>query len=294
MRNVHQFHFEHRHFDIGKVGIDFVRMDCGDNIDVDQVRELPYYNCKVPLYGTCEYRVDKSVHRATAGDIFVSNPMEAIRKRFSTPYAQVLLHVDADHLERVLADECGHPPDAPLCFDPRPVSGTSTKLLVNLVKLLVADLAEGGASQERHVARHCERALLMAMLCSVPNNHSALLGSENVAVAPYYLRRAEAFIRENFREPMNIANIAAAAGVSGRALYYGFKRWRNTSPMAFLKAMRLDHARQELQKTSCLGVTGVAMDVGYNSMGHFSADYRTRFGERPSDTMRRCGLGRPQ
>ncbi len=60
--------------------------------------------------------------------------------------------------------------------------------------------------------------------------------------------------------------------------------------MGFLKAARLDRARSELIQAAQVGgtnVTEIALRVGYHHLNHFSCDYKARFGERPSDTLRR-------
>ncbi|UJW20126.1 MULTISPECIES: helix-turn-helix domain-containing protein [Pseudomonas] len=57
--------------------------------------------------------------------------------------------------------------------------------------------------------------------------------------------------------------------------------------MQYVKALRLDAARNELQ---CSGsdrlVSEVAEAWGFNHLGRFGEQYRRRFGELPSSTPR--------
>ena len=108
-------------------------------------------------------------------------------------------------------------------------------------------------------------------------------------VAPYYVRKAEEYLRGHLREDVTIEELAQVAGVSCRSLFYGFRRWRDTTPMAYLKKLRLDVARETLRSGARTGasVTDVATAVGFYHLSRFSGEYKARFGEPPSATLRR-------
>jgi transcriptional regulator GlxA family with amidase domain len=77
-------------------------------------------------------------------------------------------------------------------------------------------------------------------------------------------------------------------GASARTIFKTFRQSRGYSPMAFLKQVRLDHARRMLLKSdSKTSVTAVALACGFHNLGHFARDYRARFGELPSETLGR-------
>ena len=75
--------------------------------------------------------------------------------------------------------------------------------------------------------------------------------------------------------------------MSVRALHYAFRQNRARTPGEFVRERRLDRARDLLADAASRTVTEVAMDCGFNPMGDFSAAYRRRFGETPSQTLRR-------
>ena len=64
---------------------------------------------------------------------------------------------------------------------------------------------------------------------------------------------------------IGLADVASAAGVSARALQKAFRRFRDTTPMAHLRALRLDLARSELARAGSDGgsVTSVAIAHGF-------------------------------
>jgi transcriptional regulator GlxA family with amidase domain len=59
--------------------------------------------------------------------------------------------------------------------------------------------------------------------------------------------------------------------------------------MRYVKDLRLDRVRETLIQAdpAQVSITAVAMNYGFEHLGHFCADYKARFSERPRDTLRR-------
>ncbi|WFU05507.1 helix-turn-helix transcriptional regulator (plasmid) [Rhizobium sp. CB3171] len=82
--------------------------------------------------------------------------------------------------------------------------------------------------------------------------------------------------------PITITDMAAAAGVSVRALQINFRRFLNVTPMAYLRQLRLDGARQDLlTATPSATVSEIARRWGFIHQGRFSQEYRAAFGVLP-------------
>lgn len=169
------------------------------------------------------------------------------------------------------------------------------------------DLARTGSAAVYHIAqlfrREAERldgsrlvlaslrdALFTTLLTGQPHNASGQLGAPPPRVAPGCVRRAEEYIAAHATEPITLADVIAAAGVPARSLYAAFESCRGTTPMAFLRDRRLELARQRLlQAQATSSVAGVVRDLGLGNPGRFSAAYKQRFGESPSETLARAG-----
>jgi AraC-like DNA-binding protein len=108
-------------------------------------------------------------------------------------------------------------------------------------------------------------------------------------VAPAALRRAVGFIDAHAGEPVTLAQIAEAAGVTGRALQHTFLRYYSTSPTGYLRRVRLERAHRELQAadpTTGVTVATIARRWGWANPAHFAAAYRQAYGQLPSYTLR--------
>jgi transcriptional regulator GlxA family with amidase domain len=85
---------------------------------------------------------------------------------------------------------------------------------------------------------------------------------------------------------IGLADITVAAGVPGRTLLEHFRRYHGVSPMAYLRRARFAKVREALRHAEPENVTSIAMSLGFSHMGRFSVEYRKRFGESPSETLR--------
>lgn len=282
-----QFSLMHEGMQIGRVRIEIVKIDCGYPFEICHPDGFNYYTVKLPLGGECEFSHDGRRFVAAAGDAFANNPGEPSKKRFNGSYVQIIVCVSPDTLAEVVAAELGHPLVDPVRFDGAPQSGSAIKLLTRMVEFSLLDMGGREAAGHWRVARQFERTVLVTLLRAIPNNYSREIDRPRQDVAPFYVRRVEAFISDRLSDPLSMADIVAASGVSSRSLFYGFQRWRGTTPMAFLKAIRLDRARENLRRAAVDGgnITNIALGVGYSHLSRFSSDYRARFAERPSDTV---------
>jgi AraC-like DNA-binding protein len=105
---------------------------------------------------------------------------------------------------------------------------------------------------------------------------------------PDTVRRAVTFIDENAHNDITIADIAAAAFVTIRAVQLAFRRHLDTTPMAYLRRVRLAHAHQDLLAGDPAheSVTAVAYRWGFPNPARFAALYRQAYGTLPSHTLR--------
>jgi transcriptional regulator GlxA family with amidase domain len=104
---------------------------------------------------------------------------------------------------------------------------------------------------------------------------------------PRHVRAAIDFIHANLHQALTVIDIAEAAGVSVRSLQAGFQRFRDTTPVAYLRDIRLEAVHTELSLLeNRLPVSEVALKWGFTQMGRFAAQHRAVYGCHPSETAR--------
>jgi AraC-like DNA-binding protein len=105
---------------------------------------------------------------------------------------------------------------------------------------------------------------------------------------PADLKRALGWLRTRLAEPVELETLAQVAGVRPRTLETHFRTFLGTTPLGWVRRMRLARARQELLRAGPeASVTEVALQSGFTQLGRFSGEYRKSFDELPSATLRR-------
>jgi AraC family transcriptional regulator len=96
------------------------------------------------------------------------------------------------------------------------------------------------------------------------------------------LQRANAYLRDHLAEPVTLAAIARAAGLSRFHLIRQFKQAYGETPLKRLTRLRMAKARR-LLRTPRSSVTQVGLDCGYGNSAHFATAFRRHVGLSPSD-----------
>jgi anti-anti-sigma factor len=101
--------------------------------------------------------------------------------------------------------------------------------------------------------------------------------------------RAIAFIEERAGDDISVTDIAGAAFVTVRAVQLAFRRYLGTTPLGYLRRVRLERAHQQLLSADPdrTTVTAVAADWHFTNISRFSAYYRATYGVSPAQTLRR-------
>jgi AraC-like DNA-binding protein len=104
------------------------------------------------------------------------------------------------------------------------------------------------------------------------------------------VRRAIDYIEHHLAEPISMSDIVDHVGVSARSIQQGFRDELGVTPMGYLRDRRLERSREDLtdaEPSQGVTVTTVAERWGFNHLGTFAALYKKRWGESPSETLRR-------
>jgi AraC-like DNA-binding protein len=204
--------------------------------------------------------------------------------------AGIRLCLHKAHLIGQLAVLLGEPPDSPLEFGSEmDITQGHGQTLARYLLMAVADFqASGSILTNPIVISAFEQFIGTCLLLSHPHNFSTALGRLEMAITPRNVRRAIDYIDAHLDQAITIADIVKATGVPGRTLFTHFKEFKGVSPMRYIRNARLQRARESLLEAEPEGsVTAIAASSGFAHLGRFSIEYRRRFGESPSETLKR-------
>jgi AraC-like DNA-binding protein len=285
--------FRHRQAQLGPIVVN--SMQYGAGVMVTPPAFNDFYLLQFTLSGWCQIRQNKSDAILPPGSVAIVNPFRPFAKAWMPGARQVLLRIDRQLVEREFRAWTGVDDPSPIEFDLSPIVDIAkVSTLTRYVRMLCEDLRnEESALAYPHVRQRIASGLASILLRSMPHNRMRALESATWPGAPFFVRRVEQYIEEHAREAIALGDLTGVAGVSTRALQMGFRMFRNTTPMAYLRSFRMELARAELARAGQHfgSVTSVANAVGFAHMGRFAQDYKARFGESPSSTLSRGTVG---
>ncbi len=91
-------------------------------------------------------------------------------------------------------------------------------------------------------------------------------------------------IKQDYTNPIAVAELASLAGLSPSSFHEHFKALTATTPLQYQKDLRLLEARRLLMEGNH-SVSGVALEVGYESPTQFSREYSRKFGNSPRNDL---------
>jgi AraC family transcriptional regulator len=99
-------------------------------------------------------------------------------------------------------------------------------------------------------------------------------------------RHARELLGLRFREALTLTDLSRAVGLSRFRLCRAFRAVTGTTLHAFRDQLRLRAALEPLGRAGG-DLTGLALDLGYSSHSHFTANFRKAFGVTPSQARAR-------
>ncbi len=192
------------------------------------------------------------------------------------------------HLSALTGAATHAPPRFALHLDLRSSAGAALQRLIQFIH--EASESAGGVLGSAHVLVHLREALMSAMLAGIESTASHLFQRSPPGTSRRAVRQAEEYLAAHASEPVAISDLAALTGVGLRSLERSFRAVHGCSIRAFLTSTRLELARRHLL-TAAPGttITQIVYASGFSHPGKFSLAYRGRFGESPSETLRRAG-----
>jgi AraC-like DNA-binding protein len=94
------------------------------------------------------------------------------------------------------------------------------------------------------------------------------------------LLRVQQYVAENLPQTITLADLANASGLSRMHFAAQFRRATGLRPHEFVLKERIDNAKRALSSTD-LPLIQIAMDVGFQTHSHFSANFKRIVGISP-------------
>lgn len=247
---------------------------------VAQGRKVARFGALELAYAPCHYLV-------VTGDGMMES--ELLEASVDHPYLSITIELPCDVIAKTLlaladADASTIVPtdaDPPPAFV-GPVDRTIKDTIARYVRACEDPL------EQRLVAPHVLEELVFRLLRG--DAAAVLRGAVGRDPDAGAIQRAMRFMRERSTHALSVEDVARHVGMGASHFAHRFRAVAQTSPMRYLKQLRLHDARA-LMLAESLRVAEVATRVGYESTSHFARDFKTHFGATPSEYLRQFRAG---
>ncbi|RIX84172.1 helix-turn-helix domain-containing protein [Acidovorax cavernicola] len=159
-----------------------------------------------------------------------------------------------------------------------------TRLLGAALSLARDNLAQ----LEQPAARHMlSLSLADAVLHCLGSDAFEARLPASTAARRHIVAKAREYMQAHADEPISVPDLCVATGVSRRSLQYAFEDVLHLSPVTYLRVMRLNRVRCEMQACREDTIGDIAARWGFWHLSRFAIDYARLFGELPSATRAR-------
>lgn len=259
---------------------------------IDIGRCGPYYAVHMPMNGRALGTVAGKPFEANSVSAVVTNPDDPVHIRFDHDSPQLIVRIEKERLESYLTRLVGHLLTHPLAFEPTlNLASDAAMRWHGAMQLLHTEVFYSGSLVRRGLGiGPLEDFLMSTLLLLQPSTYHEVWTQSAVPPGRRAVRRAIDYIERHLAEPITMSDIADHVGASVRSIQQGFRDELGVTPMGYLRDRRLERSREDL--TDCepsdgVTVTAVAERWGFNHLGTFAALYKKRWGESPSQTLRR-------
>lgn len=285
---------EFRQYDVrsarlGDARFNLVQVDSVSGYDIEMMNNPDLVLLHIVMRGSAQLQQGSTRVDVAPAQMVLLEGMARSHKRWRGSTQLLMISLSRSRMERLVASETGIGIGTPLNFGVMQVLDLErVSTLWNYIVTICRDLSGPQPCFDGRLGRLAEQTLLLLLLKAVPSNYKwAFADDSSSSVAPYYVYRVEKYIRVHAHEEISPDDLVSVGGVSARSIYNGFRRFRSTTPMGYVKAVRLDRARDALIRgpRGRTNVTEAATAAGYTNLSQFSRDYKARFGEAPSQTL---------
>ncbi|MDF8331913.1 AraC family transcriptional regulator [Novosphingobium cyanobacteriorum] len=263
-------------------------MSYGAPVTIDPGYLETFYLMMLPFSGRAEIMAGDRTFVSDQHTGSLLNPDQSVRMNWEGDCAKRMVRIERTAMEQQLSRLLDRPLRQPLRFDPVMRMDSRAMVWWRYVGLLIDELDSlGPQSSKTATVSQLESLLMTSVLEVQPHNYSEALSQPRGAIAPRHVRLVERYIEAHAHEPIDLTRLIEVSGVSARSLFDGFHRFRGTSPMAYLRSVRLKGVRDTLL-SGPVGktVSEIATEWQFFELGRFAGLYRQCYGETPSQTLR--------
>lgn len=247
-----------------------------------------FYLFQVPVQGKSAIGVGKHTVIADQNTATIISPKLGLQLDWEEDCEQFLIKIPKTLLDEACMQLLDIAPEEQIQFHPQyQINSAHGAAWQHQVSTVLSYATPEHQFPSQWLKNH-ELSLLQHLLLTQPNNYSRYFHHTSRMTGQRRLRLARHYIKQNIGENLKLEDIARACESSVRSLTEAFRVQLNTSPTQYIRKVRLEAVRQELMKAKpSAQITEIAIRLGFNHLGRFSAWYKEAYDESPYETLQK-------
>lgn len=274
---------------LARASISYFNYRAATVIKIESQRD--HYIVEIPLSGVADTCLGRNRFISRKGSAAIISPGTDFRARWTADCTKLLMIFEREAVERELCNILQKSVRNPVVFElGMDLESHTGKSLWRTVRYVIKELEHYSSTTDLNalVRVQLEQLLTWSLLLNQQNNYSSVLADGDLPCQPRFIRKAEEYMRAHCAQPLSIEELSRNACVSPRNLFAGFRKHKGMSPLSYFTNLRFELVHEALKKGSPREtVSRIATKWGFYQLGRFSVEYKRRYGESPSQTLKR-------
>lgn len=276
--------FRHRQIEFGRSGFNVLQY--GNRVSVSS-RFEDFYMLEMPLAGGVDITFGTETIRSSAGKALILSPGPKFHSHWREDTRQWMLQIDRQLIEERLTRASRRGGLSNPIFNPViDLNASHGRRLASVLREFSEIFAVPAPNVAPESVQSAIGSVIDELLRNVAFTSGISIVPERLHASPRHVKLAMDALKIRYAERLLIPAIAAAVGVSERALYEGFQTYYQRTPHEVLTRIRMEAARRLIREDG-RSAAEAARSVGIHHLGRFSATYKDTFGVLPSADIRR-------
>lgn len=259
----------------------------------ETTNEIDGFLVTIPGAGDVVWSNESGMHLVRKGEATVVDQRCVTSAAYAPRMTCKTVYISNADMLRVLTIILGKPPKQRMNFAQYNALPAQVKFIQDLIETIL-QLSDLPSAQAIRIMPSLLESLISAVVFSFKNNYSSLIYNVSSAPlpTPHCIKLAAEYMYQNQDPHLTVGEVAAYAGISVRSLQTGFKRYKDTTPILFLREIRLQNACMRLAEFIPPSIPEIALVCGFSNYQVFCKYYLQRFGEHPKITVQKAAQRR--
>lgn len=262
--------------------LDICQIKYGSNVEICCETLGDAYHLQFMLSGQCEWTDERGWAQFQAGQIMMVNPDQYVKQIYAKNVRKFIVKIPSaimlNACDKLGLSTSGHP----LKFQMNKYNINECENLLSFLELYCTEAEE--ANSNSNVIELYNDIMVNKILTTLSHNAKYK--------EPDYPASFEALLHyiDNFlTQDISLEYMQNITCTSQRSLYTLFERYLQCSPKQYIKNRKLLKINEQIKNRSCnvQNISELAIEYGFYNLGRFARDYKDKFGELPSETLKK-------